>query len=157
MHDHTVAVERDPKTALVIDAGEGGRDSTDFAAMLARMYVRWAARNGHPWITVETRTEVGMTHAEVSIFAGEELEGLAREVGVHRLVRRSPYDTQKRRHTSFASVRIEGEEPASADFTSQIRSYVLDPYTMAKDHRTGVETDDVDAILNGNLELLWQS
>jgi len=101
---------RDPDDArdalLTIHPGAGGTESQDWAAMLVRMYVRWAERHG---FTVEVLDlvdgeEAGIKSAEIEI-RGQYAYGLLKaEKGVHRLVRISPFDAQSRRHTSFASV-----------------------------------------------------
>lgn len=101
---------RDPDDArdalLTIHPGAGGTESQDWAAMLVRMYVRWAERRG---FTVEVLDlvdgeEAGIKSAEIEI-RGQYAYGLLKaEKGVHRLVRISPFDAQSRRHTSFASV-----------------------------------------------------
>jgi peptide chain release factor 2 len=224
-----------------INAGAGGTDSMDWAAMLMRMYVRYAESKG--W-KVEINDEVpgeeaGFKNVSLRI-EGENAYGyLKAEVGVHRLVRISPFDANARRQTAFASVDVypevddtiqidipekdidlkfirgggaggqkvnktsstaqlrhlptgiiitcqtERSQSANKDmafkilrgrlfememkrreaerdaaeaqkkdisFGSQIRSYVLAPYRMVKDLRTGMETGNVDAVLNGELE-----
>ena len=93
-------------TFLEINAGAGGTESCDWAAMLARMYVRWAERKGY---TVELQSETAGDEAGIRSVAykitGKNAYGwLKSESGVHRLVRISPYDSAARRHTSFSSV-----------------------------------------------------
>jgi peptide chain release factor 2 len=225
-----------------IHAGAGGTESQDWAEMLLRMYVRWAEQEGLEAEVDEVLPgeEAGVKSATF-ILRGPKAYGLlSAERGVHRLVRISPFDAAKRRHTSFASLDViplieQGEddieidekdlridtyrsssaggqhvnvtdsavrithlptgitaacqnersqmqnravamrilksrladlarreheaklenlrgEQRGIDFGSQIRSYVLQPYRMVKDHRTGVEVGDVDRVLNGDLE-----
>ena len=231
----------DESNAIVdIHAGAGGTEAQDWAEMLLRMYLRYADRQG--WTTqmvdVLEGDEAGIKSATFTV-AGEFAFGLMRsEVGIHRLVRMSPFDASNRRHTSFASVfvtpeidddivieiqdkdlrvdtyRASGaggqhvnktssavrithlptgivvqcqdeksqhrnrdiamkvlrarlyqlEEEKKAEemkkvydtkmdiaWGSQIRSYVLHPYRLVKDHRTGVEMGNVDAALDGDL------
>ena len=226
-----------------IHAGAGGTESQDWAEMLLRMYVRWAEREGFKADLDEILygEEAGIKSATVTIHGTNVYGLLSAERGVHRLVRISPYDAQKRRHTSFASldviplleetdeegieidpkdlridvyrssgpggqsvnttdsaVRIthlptglaaacqnersqlqnravamrilkarlaelqraeQAEELESLrgerrgiDFGSQIRSYVLAPYRMVKDHRTDLEVGDPDRVLDGDLD-----
>jgi peptide chain release factor 2 len=226
---------------LEVHAGAGGTESQDWAAMLVRMYVRWAERRGFKieWIQESPGEEAGIKSATVR-FSGPNAYGWAKtESGVHRLVRISPFDSQSRRHTSFASAWVypvvdenieveinEGdlridtyrasgaggqhvnktesairithlptnivvqcqtdrsqhrnrasamamlkarmyelelkkrEEAAQADnafktdigWGHQIRSYVLHPYQMVKDLRTGVETSNTQAVLDGDID-----
>jgi peptide chain release factor 2 len=234
--------ETDPLNAIVtVHPGAGGTESQDWAEMLMRMYLRWAERQGFRTEINEIQDgdEAGIKSATFSI-TGEFAYGLlSGETGVHRLVRISPFDSAKRRHTSFASVfvspeiddtividiktedlRIDtyrsggkgGQHVNTTDsavrithlptglvtgcqnersqhknkeramkmmrsklyeyeldkkkaatrkiedskleigFGSQIRSYVLQPYRMAKDLRTRVEVGDVDKVLDGDLE-----
>jgi peptide chain release factor 2 len=234
--------ETDPLNAIVtVHPGAGGTESQDWAEMLMRMYLRWAERQGFRTEINEIQDgdEAGIKSATFSI-TGEFAFGLlSGETGVHRLVRISPFDSAKRRHTSFASVfvspeiddtividiktedlRIDtyrsggkgGQHVNTTDsavrithiptglvtgcqnersqhknkeramkmmrsklyeyeldkkkaatrkiedskleigFGSQIRSYVLQPYRMAKDLRTRVEVGDVDKVLDGDLE-----
>ena len=234
--------EADTLNAIVtVHPGAGGTESQDWAEMLLRMYLRWAEQQGFKteMNDYQDGEEAGIKSATFTI-AGEFAFGLlAGESGVHRLVRISPFDAAKRRHTSFASVYVSPEidetihvdlkledlrvdtyrsggkggqhvnttdsavrithiptgivvqcqnersqhknrdkamkmmrsrlyefelekkraeskklEDAKLEinFGSQIRSYVLQPYRMAKDHRTKVEVGDVDKVLDGYLE-----
>jgi len=234
--------ETDPLNAIVtVHPGAGGTESQDWAEMLMRMYLRWAERQGFKTEINEIQDgdEAGIKSATFTI-TGEYAFGLLTgESGVHRLVRISPFDQAKRRHTSFASVFVSPEiddsivvdikpdelridtyrsggkggqhvnttdsavrithlptgivagcqnersqhknkekamkmlrsriyefeldkKKATArkledskleiNFGSQIRSYVLQPYRMAKDLRTRVEVGDVDRVLDGDLE-----
>ena len=234
--------ESDPLNAIVtVHPGAGGTESQDWAEMLMRMYLRWAEREGFKTEINEIQDgdEAGIKSATFTI-SGENAFGLlSGETGVHRLVRISPFDSAKRRHTSFSSVYVSPEiddsividikpdelrtdtyrsggkggqhvnttdsavrithlptgivaacqnersqhknrekamkmlrsrlyefelekkkaaskrmEDAKLDntFGSQIRSYVLQPYRMAKDLRTRVEVGDVDRVLDGSLE-----
>jgi peptide chain release factor 2 len=234
--------EHDARNAIVtIHPGAGGTESQDWAEMLLRMYLRWAERQGFETALNDYQAgeEAGLKSATFSI-TGEYAYGLlTSEIGVHRLVRISPFDQAKRRHTSFASVYVSPEIDESIeviikvedlridtyrssgaggqhvnvtdsavrithlptgtvvscqnersqhknrdvamkilrsrlyelelekkraatkkiedskldiDFGSQIRSYVLHPYRMIKDHRTKIEVGDVDKVLDGGLE-----
>ena len=97
----------DARDALLhIHPGAGGTESQDWAEMLVRMYTRWAERRGFAveLLDLEPGEEAGIKRAELEI-RGQYAYGLLRaEIGVHRLVRISPFDAQSRRHTSFASV-----------------------------------------------------
>jgi peptide chain release factor 2 len=227
---------------LSIHPGAGGTESQDWAEMLLRMYLRWAELNGYEAKTLDLQPgdEAGIKDATLEI-DGEFAYGyLKAESGVHRLVRISPYDAAKRRHTSFASVfvfpmidetitvemapgdlRVDTFRASGAggqhvnktesavrithlptgivtqsqaersqhrnrefamrmlrarvflhmqelekvktqaiagtkkdiDFGSQIRSYVLHPYTMVNDHRTEVKVGNVQGVLDGDLEV----
>ncbi len=239
--------ESDFNNAIVaINSGAGGTESQDWAGMLLRMYLRWGDRNGYKTEVLDTQygEEAGIKNATV-LFTGDYAFGyLKAEIGVHRLVRISPYDSNKRRHTSFASVftypeaneeidleikeddlkvdvyrasgpggqgvnttdsavrlthvpsgivvqcqneRSQHKNKASAlkvlksrlyelekekqgeekkemekqkrkiEWGSQIRSYVLHPYRLIKDLRTGVEVGNVDAVLDGDLQSFIQA
>ncbi|REC57060.1 peptide chain release factor 2 [Rhodosalinus sediminis] len=99
--------EADPNdTYLEIHAGAGGTESCDWAAMLARMYVRWAEKRGYK-VELQAETpgeEAGIKSATYLIRGHNAYGWLKSESGVHRLVRISPYDSSARRHTSFSSV-----------------------------------------------------
>jgi peptide chain release factor 2 len=234
----------DNPAIMEIHPGAGGTESQDWAQMLLRMYVRWAERHGLTveMIDVQSGEEAGIKSATV-LFRGEHAFGyLSSESGIHRLVRISPFDANKRRHTSFTSVfvypeleddvpidirdediRIDTFRASSAGgqhvnktssavrlthmptgivissqnersqiqnremafkvlraklfeleekrkkeeldkisgaqnkkeigWGHQIRSYVLQPYQLIKDHRTGIETGKVSEVLDGDLDL----
>ena len=225
---------------LGIFAGQGGTDAQDWAAMLQRMYLRWAEAQGFGTeVLDQTEGEEAGIKSSLIAVSGELAYGYLRaEKGVHRLVRLSPFDSAHRRHTSFALIevypqveqdedillnptdlkidtyrsagaggqnvqknetavrithlpsgivvtcqnersqtqnrenalrvlrarlldlrreeqekelaQIKGEH-IKAEFGSQIRSYVLHPYQMVKDHRTGFETGNTAAVLDGEI------
>jgi peptide chain release factor 2 len=228
-------------TYLEVHAGAGGTESQDWASMLLRMYARWAEQHGFKVDFIEeTRgEEAGIKSATIEIKGRNAYGWLKTENGVHRLVRISPFDSNARRHTSFASVNVypvvddtikidinesdvrtdtmrsggaggqhvnktesairlthiptniavvcqedrsqhrnrarawqmlraklyelelkKREAKAVADQAAktdigwghQIRSYVLQPYQMVKDLRTGVSTSDTSGVLDGDLD-----
>jgi peptide chain release factor 2 len=226
---------------LAIHAGAGGTDSQDWAAMLERMYIRWAEQHDYA-VDVLDRTEgeeAGIKSVTIGISGLLAYGYLRPEKGVHRLVRLSPFDAAHRRHTSFALVEVfpemdvldevkinsedikidvykssgaggqsvqknatavrlthaptglvvtcqnersllqnkenalrvlkarllviqqeEQEEKISelrgeytkAEWGSQIRSYVLHPYQLVKDHRTDYETGNTQSVLDGDID-----
>jgi peptide chain release factor 2 len=98
--------EHDDKTAIVsINAGEGGTDSCDWAEMLLRMYLRWCERRGlrAEILDIQEGDEAGITRVTFTVEGDHPYGYLKSEIGIHRLVRMSPFDAQHRRHTSFAS------------------------------------------------------
>jgi peptide chain release factor 2 len=104
--------EMDPANAfLEIQAGSGGTEAQDWAEMLLRMYLRWAEKHGFETEIVElTGGEVaGIKGATVAIAGDHAFGWLRSETGIHRLVRKSPFDAGNRRHTSFASVFVSPE------------------------------------------------
>jgi len=228
-------------TYLEVHAGAGGTESQDWAAMLLRMYTRWAEQHGFKvdYIEETQGEEAGIKSATIEIKGRNAYGWLKTENGVHRLVRISPFDSNARRHTSFASITVypvvddtikidineadvrvdtmrsggaggqhvnktesairlthiptnivvvcqndrsqhrnraqawqmlraklyeaelkRREEKAAADQAAktdigwghQIRSYVLQPYQMVKDLRTGVSTSDTGGVLDGDID-----
>ena len=231
---------------LEVHAGAGGTESQDWANMLLRMYVRWAEQHGHKieYLEETPGEEAGIKSATVRIKGRNAYGWLKTEDGVHRLVRISPFDSNARRHTSFASitaypvvddrikidikesdVRVDTmrsggaggqhvnktesairlthmptnivvvcqndrsqhrnraqawdmlrarlyelelkkrEEKAAAEQAAktdigwghQIRSYVLQPYQMVKDLRTGISTSDTQGVLDGDLDQFMEA
>ena len=232
----------DIRNAIVsVNAGAGGTEAQDWAQMLLRMYLRYAERKGFSVKLLETQDgeEAGLKSATILAQGKFAFGYLKAETGVHRLVRISPFDSNKRRHTSFASVFVSPEIDDSIEVSieekdlridtyrasgaggqhvnktdsavrithiptgtvvscqnersqrqnkesafkmlkarlyelrrmeerekeeqlnsskkdiswgSQIRSYVLHPYRMVKDHRTNFESSGVDAVLDGQIE-----
>lgn len=244
--------EHDANNAmLTIHAGAGGTEAQDWADILLRMYLRWAERKNFSVTTLDLLPgdEAGVKSVTLMINGRNAYGYLRSEMGIHRLVRISPFDANKRRHTSFASVFIfpelnddieveindkdlridtfrasgaggqhinktssairithfptgivvqcqnersqhrnkdtamkmlkarlyEHEKSLQQDehqelagdkkeiaWGSQIRSYVMQPYRMIKDHRTNFEVGNVDSVMDGNLDpfikayLLWR-
>jgi peptide chain release factor 2 len=239
--------EYDGGSALIsISAGAGGTEATDWAEMLLRMYLRWAERHRLKTEVVDQTEgeQTGLKSVTVAVDGRRAYGWLRAERGVHRLVRISPYDAQKRRQTTFALVevlpevaddveieldwdlirvdtfrsqgaggqhvnktdsavrlthlptgivaqsqnersqtqnkelaikvlkarlleraleekeaelrRLKGEH-VEAGWGNQIRSYVLHPYQMVKDHRTNLETSNTAAVLDGELDAFMQS
>ena len=95
-------------TYLEVHAGAGGTESQDWASMLARMYMRWGERRGYKVKLIDQSDgeEAGIKSATIEIEGDNAFGWLKTESGVHRLVRISPYDSNARRHTSFASVTV---------------------------------------------------
>ena len=230
---------------IEIHPGAGGTESCDWALMLFRMYTRWLDKKGYKYEIIEYQEgeEAGIKSVTMNVKFSNAYGYLKHEKGIHRLVRISPFDSNKRRHTSFASVdifpeikenktieinekdlkidvyrssgaggqhvnttdsavrithlptktvvtcqngrsQIQNKEQAmkilmskllilkeketeeklgqlkgeqeSINFGSQIRSYVIHPYTMVKDHRTNIETSEVNKVLDGEIDLFIQ-
>jgi peptide chain release factor 2 len=240
---HLLSGEMDRNNAIVtINSGAGGTESQDWAQMLMRMYLKWAEKRGFSTeiIDIQSGEEAGIKNVTFTVSGLYAYGYLKAEAGVHRLVRISPFDANKRRHTSFSSVivcpeveedididineddlridtyrasgaggqhvnktssavrithiptgivvacqnersqhknkavamkvlkskiydiRLKEQEKRKESFIgdkkdiswgSQIRSYVLQPYRLVKDHRTNLEVGNVDSVLGGNIDI----
>jgi peptide chain release factor 2 len=135
----------DAPAILSIKSGAGGTESQDWAAMLLRMYSRWAERRGFQLELLDTQEgqQAGITSCEL-IVRGERAYGLLSvERGVHRLVRTSPFDSNNRRHTSFASVEVVPELPAEQlDIEVPESDVRVDVYRSQGSGGQGVNTTD---------------
>ncbi len=123
--------DKDINNAIVsFHPGAGGTESQDWAEMLMRMYLRWAERRGFRVNTVDLiqGDEAGIKSATVSITGDYAYGYLKGEAGVHRLVRISPYDSNKRRHTSFASVFVYPEIEEGVDVAIDDKDLRIDTY-----------------------------
>jgi peptide chain release factor 2 len=129
---------------LAINSGAGGTESQDWAEMLLRMYLRWGDRNGYKTEILDTQygDEAGIKSATV-LFTGDYAFGyLKAEIGVHRLVRISPYDSNKRRHTSFASAFAYPEVDDEIDVEIKEEDLKVDVYRASGPGGQGVNTTD---------------
>ena len=128
---HLLGGEHDPSGAIVsINSGAGGTDAADWAEMLLRMYLRWAERRGFrsEILDLQASDDAGIRSVTVTM-AGEYAFGyLKTEEGVHRLVRISPFDAQRRRHTAFASVSVFPEIDDSIDVEIEEKDLRVDTY-----------------------------
>jgi len=147
----------DQNNAIVsINAGAGGTEAQDWTEMLFRMYSRWTERKGYKFdiIDYQPGDEAGIKSVTFTA-AGEYAYGyLKTENGVHRLVRISPFNANGKRHTSFSSVFVYPElaNEIVIEIDSQIRSYILHPYQMVKDHRINLDIGNVNSVLDGGID-----
>jgi peptide chain release factor 2 len=129
---------------LAINSGAGGTESQDWAMMLMRMYSRWGDRNEFKVEVLDMQygDEAGIKSATI-LFTGEYAFGyLKAEIGVHRLVRISPFDANKRRHTSFASVFVYPEVADEVDVDISEADLKIDVYRASGPGGQGVNTTD---------------
>ncbi len=129
--EHLLSEELDPNNAIVaIHPGAGGTESQDWAQMLLRMYVRWAEGKKFKVETLDLQAgdEAGIKSATVSITGPYAYGYLKAEAGVHRLVRISPFDSNKRRHTSFASVFVYPELSEDIDVVVEDKDLRIDTF-----------------------------
>ena len=115
---------------LEVNAGAGGTEAQDWSEMLLRMYVRWAEQRGYKveWLEESAGEEAGIKSATVRIGGRNAYGWLKTESGVHRLVRISPFDSQARRHTSFASVAVSPVVDESIDVVVEDKDLRVDTY-----------------------------
>jgi peptide chain release factor 2 len=115
---------------LSVQSGAGGTEACDWADMLLRMYQRWCERNGFKTsiVDIQVGDEAGIKSATISVQGENAFGYLACERGVHRLVRISPFDANKRRHTSFAAVDVVPELPESAPIEINEADIEVDTY-----------------------------
>lgn len=115
---------------VIIHSGAGGVDAQDWAEMLLRMYVRWAERNGYGAELIERLDgdEAGIKSATLRVVGDDAYGWLKAERGVHRLVRISPFDAQRRRHTAFASVDVAPEVDDDIHIVIEDKELRIDTY-----------------------------
>ena len=137
--------ESDSRDAILsIAAGAGGTESCDWVSMLFRMYGRWAESKGFKWQVLDylAGEEAGIKSVTAEI-QGEYAYGLLQaEAGVHRLVRISPFDSNKRRHTSFAAVDVIPSLPDDIPVDLQEKDLRIDVYRASGPGGQGVNTTD---------------
>ena len=140
-----LSAETDFNNAIVsINAGAGGTESQDWAQMLLRMYTRWGERSGYKTeiLDIQYGEEAGIKSATL-ILSGDYAYGyLKAEIGVHRLVRISPYDANKRRHTSFSSVFVFPEIEENVKVEVNEADLKIDVYRASGPGGQGVNTTD---------------
>jgi peptide chain release factor 2 len=123
--------EMDPNSAFVdIQSGSGGTEAQDWAEMLLRMYLRWAERHGFKTelIEVSAGDVAGIKSATIKVDGDYAFGWLRTEIGVHRLVRKSPFDSGNRRHTSFAAVFVSPEIDDDIDIDINPADLRIDVY-----------------------------
>ena len=129
---------------LEIHSGAGGTEACDWALMLYRMYTRYLSKNGYKYIELDKQfgEEVGIKSVMIEI-SGENAYGyLKGEIGVHRLVRISPFDSNKRRHTSFASVLVTPKFDKNIDIVINDNDIRVDIFRSSGPGGQGVNTTD---------------
>jgi peptide chain release factor 2 len=137
--------ENDARNAIVtIHPGAGGTESQDWADMLLRMYLRWAERQGFETVLYDYQPgeEAGLKSATFAVNGEYAFGLLTSEIGVHRLVRISPFDQAKRRHTSFASVFVSPEIDDSIDIVIKADDLRIDTYRSSGKGGQHVNTTD---------------
>src|ERR1700682_1038301 len=129
---------------MTIHPGAGGTESQDWAEMLLRMYLRWAERQGFKTEMNDSQPgeEAGIKSATFSVIGQYAFGYLTSEIGVHRLVRISPFDQAKRRHTSFASVYVSPEIDDSIDIVIKPEDLRIDTYRSSGKGGQHVNTTD---------------
>lgn len=129
--ERLLAGQHDPNPAILnINPGAGGTESQDWASMLMRMYVRWAEQRGYKVETIDLQPgdEAGIKSVTLGISGPHAYGYLKAEAGVHRLVRISPFDSNKRRHTSFAAVGVYPEIEDDAEIVIDDKDLKIDTF-----------------------------
>ncbi len=129
---------------LEINSGAGGTDAADWADMLKRMYLRWADRNGYKIVVADEQPheDAGIRSCSIQV-KGEYAYGyLKSEIGVHRLVRISPFDANARRHTAFASVAVYPDLPDDIEIDIKDSDLRIDVFRAGGPGGQGVNTTD---------------
>ena len=123
---------------VTIHSGAGGKEACDWAQMLYRMYTKWSAKEGYEIEEVDSQEGDGVGYKSITfIIKGEYVsEILSGEMGVHRLVRISPFDSSKRRHTSFASVEVLPEVEEQTEVEIRSEDLRIDTYRASGARRT---------------------
>ena len=137
--------DNDARNAIVtIHPGAGGTESQDWAEMLMRMYMRWAERQGFQTVLNDYQAgeEAGIKSATFSVEGAHAYGLLTSEIGVHRLVRISPFDQAKRRHTSFASVFVSPEIDDNIEIVIKPDDLRIDTYRSSGAGGQHVNTTD---------------
>src|SRR2546428_14016603 len=140
-----LSAENDPLNAIVnIHPGAGGTEAQDWAEMLMRMYLRWAEQNGFKtqMLDYQDGEEAGIKSVTFNVIGEYAYGYLASETGVHRLVRISPFDANKRRHTSFASVAVYPEIDETVEVVIEEKELRIDTYRSAGKGGQHVNTTD---------------
>ena len=140
-----LAGENDMRNAIVtIHPGAGGTESQDWADMLLRMYLRWAERQGFQTVLYDYQAgeEAGLKSATFAVNGEYAFGLLTSEIGVHRLVRISPFDQAKRRHTSFASVFVSPEIDDNIEVIIKPEDIRIDTYRSSGKGGQHVNTTD---------------
>lgn len=129
---------------LEIHSGAGGTEACDWANMLYRMYTRYLSKNGYKYIELDKQLgeEVGIKSVMIEISGKNAYGYLKGEIGVHRLVRISPFDANKRRHTSFASVLVTPKFDNNIDIQVNESDIRVDIYRSSGPGGQGVNTTD---------------
>ena len=129
---------------LEIHAGAGGTEACDWADMLYRMYTRYLSKNGYKYVELDKQygEEVGIKSVMIEVSKENAYGYLKGEIGVHRLVRISPFDSNKRRHTSFASVLVTPKFNNNIDIVINDSDIRVDIYRSSGPGGQGVNTTD---------------
>lgn len=129
---------------LEINAGAGGTDAADWADMLKRMYLRWADRSGYKVIIADEQPheDAGIKSCSIQVKGEYAFGYLKSEIGVHRLVRISPFDANARRHTAFASVAVYPDLPDDIEIDIKESDLRIDVFRAGGPGGQGVNTTD---------------